>query len=158
QSLCPATIIDQFGRRRIAQLVSDLALFEIGFQRNMNCAPASFLSSYSFMLVDEKSTDGRQQQRAKAALSRIGRVQVVLLQKPSKELLGQVLCVVWCVPSAPNERVDRWPITVAQLFHRFASMVRAGRQHDAPMGRRKPLGRSGRDWLFSTARHESADR
>ena len=69
-----------------------------------------------------------------------GGVQRVPGHQLLEKFLGQVLRVVRAAPAVAEERVNRIPVSLAQLFHRarrFLGVVALHRLHERPAGDRK---------------------
>jgi hypothetical protein len=87
--------------------------------------------------VGEEMFHRRQQKRPKPSPMLISLGQPVPLQHPGKELLGEVLGVVRIVAGAPDEGVERIPVSGTEFFQGglgLGGIVAAGSEHDRPVG------------------------
>ena len=68
--------------------------------------------------------------------------EIIFLQKPGKESLGQILGVLRMVTFAANKGVKRVPVSAAQFFERidfFRRVLVASGHHNTPMRCGEPM-------------------
>src|SRR5262245_16689346 len=92
--------------------VTVLAVLELERQRPSLAAP--LLSDGSRVFLGQKSLKRGQEKGAKLSASRIGRLQVVLLQQPGEEFLSLILRILGRRQPPPGVSVERIPIGLAE--------------------------------------------
>src|SRR4030095_9368979 len=90
----------------------ELILFfrRLPFERNGNLMAAALLRPRAIALVREEVTNRDRQERPKAAPLGIGRAEVILLEDPCEEFLGQIAGFIGVISLPPDEAVDRRPV------------------------------------------------
>jgi len=140
--LGPAFVEERFRGRLVSRL--DLVAFLLGerVQKDRRLAAAALLRPRLVALIGQEMVENREQERTEFALLMPKVGEVVFLQQPSEELLGQILGFFWAVALSSNVGVERSPVRAAEFLQRVGCSRRLGIarcQHDAPMGRGEPL-------------------
>src|SRR5207249_958814 len=95
-------------------------------ERDVGATAAALLCGVVVVGVGQEVLAGGEQVRAEPAAGPVRGGEVVLLQQPGEERLGQVLGGVVVVAAAADVGVDREPVEPAQVGQRLAG-VRGGR-------------------------------
>ena len=110
-------------------------------------AAAAFLGSGFVPLVGQKTFEHHQQEGAELALCPGDGMQIVLVQQPREELLGEVLGIGRAVALAADVGVKRMPIGAAEGFEgrgRLRGWLLARREHHRPVRGQEPRLRGSR--------------
>src|SRR5262245_61257383 len=92
-------------------------------------------------LIRQKTLQRCQQKRAKFSPQPIRAWVDLVLQKPSEELLGQILAISRTMAHAPNVSINRRPIGFTKLVQPFSSLGRVlgpRIENNRPMGGGEP--------------------
>jgi hypothetical protein len=141
--LGPAALVHLLGRDAVDRLELIAPLAVVDLERQDRLAAAAFHRADGGALVGDEVPDGGQEERAEPAafLPRVR--ERAFLEHSREKCLRQVGGVVDGRARAPNERVDRKPVQLAQRRERRCRVRRgriAGRHHQAPARRRESTG------------------
>ena len=109
----PGAVEQAVGRERIGRLEAIAILRPVRIDRNGRRPTAP--SSHSTELVDQEVLAIGAQERTESALARIRSRDVAFFEQAREKLLRQVEGLIMSVALSPDERVDRIPVSGAEL-------------------------------------------
>src|SRR6185436_9130195 len=109
-------------------------------ERNRSRAATAFPGARLVPFIGKKTFQRNEQKGTEAPLRLVRRAEIILFEALGEESLNEVFRIVGAVSQPANERVERIPIRLAELFQGVARPGRVtapGGQHDAPVRRAK---------------------
>jgi outer membrane receptor protein involved in Fe transport len=135
----PAAVEDRFRCLVARWFALESSLGTLEFERQNLDAAAALRGHVPVAFVGGKILERRQQKGAKAATTRIGMAEGLLLENLREERLRQVLRFISAAAAASKIRVERIPIRLTQARERFVGPTLgnagAGSEHQAPTRR-----------------------
>src|SRR5262249_3567231 len=110
----PTALEQGFRRRLVARLPVVAPLPAVEVERQRLASAASFPCLGPLVLLGQEVLEGRQQKRPEPAALPVRLLEVVLLQQPAEELLGQVLSVRGVGQPPPGVRIEGVPVQPAE--------------------------------------------
>src|SRR6266498_4573071 len=119
----PPAFIDFLSAHLIDGLLTIHLLRDASVEGKEFLAATALLRPGLVRFISQEMLQRRQQERAEPAFLWMDLIEIVLLQQPREETLGQVFGVRRTVPLPANVSVERIPVTAAQLFQGFRRLL-----------------------------------